>query len=124
MHPNMTATVADLTVFIESRFPIGESTKSYRSVTGEPYVVIGHQADGIPAIPGVVDEGFPIEVAFDEETACMSARSAFEAYAENRIGNLYWRIKPQLEWDPSKKKRGQCCIVYMRLLISDKPRLS
>lgn len=120
----MTATVEQLTSFIESRFPVGESTRSYLSVTGEPYVVVGHQPDHIPTIPGVVDEGFPREVAFDEETACMSARSAFEAYAEGRRGVLYWRTKPSFEWDPSKKKRGQCCLVYMRLLISDKPRIS
>ena len=116
----MTATVEQLTEFIESRFPVGESTRSYLSVTGEPYVCIGNSV-AIPATRGVVDEGEAQELGFDEETACMAARSAFEMYAEDHHGTLYWRIRPQLEWEDGQHRR---CVVYMRLLISDKPRIS
>ncbi len=118
----MTATLASpitiptLIEWIERQFPVGEPTTTYRSVTGEPYVVIGLSA-GTPTTPGVVDEGALREAAFDEETACMGAAAAFREYAEGRTGTLYWRFKPQLEWDPDRRR----CLVYMRLLISDKP---
>lgn len=114
----MTATVAELTAWIEAQFPIGPPTSTCLSVTGEPYVVIGHMRD-IPKTAGVIEEGSPRVVAFDEETACFSARSAFSQYAEDRTGTLYWRSKPSLEWSPKAKR----CLVYMRLLISDKSHL-
>jgi hypothetical protein len=85
-------------------------------MTDEPYVSIGH-SHAIPEIRGVVAEGEPRVVAFDEETACWSARAAFFDYAEDRTGVLYWRTKPQLEWVPKASR----CLVYMRLLISNKP---
>lgn len=108
-------TVAELTSWIEDQFPVGASTGTPRSVTGEPYVVIGAQYPGMPVIPGTVDEGQIRELAFDEETACYQARVCFSAYAQDRRGTLYWRVKPQLEF------YGRRCALYMRCLISDKP---
>lgn len=110
-------TVPELVAEIGKRFLVGIPTNTYRSVTGEPYVVIGSQAGGAPEIPGTVGEGWPHEWAFDEETACMQAGACFESYAEDRKGTLYWRSAPRLEWDG---KKDRCC-VYMRGLISDKP---
>jgi hypothetical protein len=103
---------------IEARFPVGESTDCALSVTGEPYVVIGAQdhRDGLPQIPGTIDEGKRRELAFDEETAVMSALKCFEDYARERIGTLFWRVKPELEWIEDHSR----CKVYLRLLISDK----
>ena len=102
--------VAELTAYIEGRFPIGGgpgSTGLYYNLapTGEEYVVIGNQHP---------DEGI------DEETACRAARAAFDAYAEGRVGTLYWRKKPQLEWQRDDPKTGRC-VVYIRCLISDAP---
>ena len=108
--------VADLTAKIEALYPVGESTASYRSVTGEPYVVIGVQLEGRPSIPGTVDEGVACKMADDEETACQEAWSSFLSYLEPENGVLYWRVRPVLEWSRDHKQ----CVVYMRLLISNR----
>jgi hypothetical protein len=92
----MTTTVALLTEWIERQFPIGESTSGPLAVTGERYVVVGHMIES-PKYPGVIEEGAAPEAGFDEETACMSAASA---------------------WSSDHRR----CMVYMRLLISDKPQ--
>jgi hypothetical protein len=113
----MTTTVALLTEWIERQFPIGESTSGPLAVTGERYVVVGHMIES-PKYPGVIEEGAAPEAGFDEETACMSAASAFRDYAEGRTGTLYWRVKPELSWSSDHRR----CMVYMRLLISDKPQ--
>lgn len=109
-------TVAALIDWIERQFPVGQSTDTARSVTGEPYVVIGAQADGMAVIPGTVDEGEARELAFDEETACLMAAHCFRDYAEGRKGTLYWRNKPVLDQD----EKSDRCVVYMRCLISDR----
>ena len=125
-------TLAELTAYIEGRFPVGEEMGStglppYLAPTGEPYVEVGHQSVGVPKILGTVDEGAGCEWAFDEETACWSARSAFDAYAEDRIGKLYWRVRPELgrriQWHGEKETMypPPNWGIYMRLLISDKP---
>lgn len=111
----MTTTVALLTEWIESQFPLGEPTARHLSVTGEPYVVIAHTV-APPEYPGVAQEGAARELGFDEETACMGAAGAFRDYAEDKAGSLYWRVKPQLMWSNDHRR----CYVYMRLLISDK----
>ena len=109
---------SDLIAAIEARFPVGESTDGRLSVTGEAYVSIGEPSGAlVSAIPGTVDEGQARELAFDEETAYFSALSSFRDYAECRVGTLYWRIKPRLEWNDGRTR----CAYYMRLLISDKP---
>lgn len=113
----MPTTVPDLLDWIERQFEIGEPTSTHLAVTGEPYFIIGNTLAPSDQ-PGVVAEGAQREAAFDEETACMSAASAFREYAEGKTGKLYWRWKPELLWD---SPMGRRCIVYMRLLISDKP---
>ena len=125
-------TAAELTAYIEGRFPVGEEMGStglapYLAPTGEPYVEIGNQSVGVPKILGTVDEGAAFEWAFDEETACWSARSAFDAYAEDRTGKLYWRVRPELgrriNWNGEQETLLQPpnWAIYMRLLISAKP---
>lgn len=103
---------------IERGYRVGASTATRVAVTGEPYVVIGHSdhEEGPPAIPGVVEEGDRGAAGFDAETAWYSALNAFELYAENRGGNLYWRVRPQLEWNDEHSR----CRFYMRLLVSEK----
>lgn len=109
-----------LTKDIEAKFKVGASTNWHRSVTGEPYVVISsqHPDNGMPTIPGTVDEAKRRERATDAETAYWAAMSSFQSYAEGRTGVLYWRVKPQLEWNEGMPNS---CSFYMRLLISDKP---
>lgn len=109
-------TVGALTDHIESRFSVGTPTDHSRSVTGEPYVVIGMQV-GKPLFDGIIEECEPREWSFDEETACFAALSCFNEYANKRKGRLFWRVRPHLEWND--KLDG--CTVYMRLLISDRP---
>lgn len=113
-------TVADLTRYIESRFPVGAPTDRALSVTGEPYVVIGHEdSDKYPHVPGVIREGaVRTDIGWCEDEVVGAARAAFDRYAEDKSGTLYWRIKPALEW------YGGRCIVYMRLLISAKAEVS
>ena len=91
--------------------------------TGERYVTIGHQVDGLPSEAGTVDEGKERETAFDAETAYWAALGAFRQYAEGKTGKLYWRSPPNLEWSPKGKslRLGNRCLFWIRLLISDKP---
>lgn len=108
---------------IADRYPVGEPTDRSRSVTGEPYVVIGSQRHGNPDVPGTVNEGCSFEHAFDEEMACMQAAECFEKYAEDRNGVLYWREGPELEWIDKGTPYARCK-VYMRCLISAKAPLA
>ena len=108
-------TLKELTEFIESRHVVGEPTSTRLSVTGEPYVAIGQQFDGLSAIAGTVDEGCHRQKSLDEADACQRALTSFQMYALSRPGVLYWREKPSLE------RNGICCAVNMRCLISDKP---
>lgn len=112
------STIKELTDAIEGRFPVGPSTTSRLSVTGEEYVTIGSQYDKeMMGAPGTVDECESQDIAFDEQTACMQAYICFGDYAEERNGILYWRIKPQLDWNNDNSR----CVAYMRCLISGKP---
>lgn len=109
-------TVGTLTAHIEGRFQVGRPTDSSLAVTGEPYVVIGTEV-GTPSQRGTVGEGRLRELSFDEETACFAALSAFNDYAEDCNGLLYWRVRPRLEWNDQHNR----CLIYMRCLISAKP---
>ena len=112
-------TASNLKARCERGREVGEPTSTWRSVTGEPYVVIGSQIDGIPSEPGTVDEGKGREWAFDEETAYFQALNCFENYANGKTGKLYWRVEPHFERVP-RTKYPQRCLFYMRCLISDK----
>ena len=120
---------------IESQFEVGTSTNGPLAVTGEQYVVIGHQITGKPKFPGTVDEGESHELGFDAESAYWLARKCFLKYAEGRRGMLYWRIPPKYEvythesydlntagnvipvGEPQKAPSHR---IYIRCLISDK----
>lgn len=103
----------------EFGFSVGEPTNNALSVTGEEYVVIG--LSEVRGFPGVVPQGETnVGVRATKEEAMECALLAFKAYAEVRGGLgavLYWRIPPRLE----QTEDGRW-MVYMRGLISDKPR--
>ena len=103
---------------IEDGFVVGLATTTWSAVTGEHYVVVGSQDpdDGIPEFPGTVDEGCRHEIAFDEDAACRQALACFQAYAEGRGLNLYWRCEPVL--DIGEGEYEGTCKVYMRVLVS------
>ena len=114
-------TVAELIAYIEKSYPCVIGLPTNRCQTGDLYVVIGQQAveEGPSSIPGTVDETKASELAFDEETAVNSMRAAFDDYALDRAGTLYWRMTPYLD---KRQWHGKTrCKVRMRLVISDKP---
>jgi hypothetical protein len=130
-------TVAELEAYINGRFAVGVPTDGRLAVTGEPYVVVGHEnSEDYPLIPGVVREGMSCsDFGFSEEEAVGAALAAFDAYAEGKTGTLYWRTCPQLNMQTHshfdladdgavRPRRGSrlkrpLFRVYMRLLISD-----
>ncbi len=119
-------TATNLKARCEQGREVGRPTSTWKSATGEPYVVIGSQSKGMPSQLGTVDEGCGHKWAFDEETAYFRALACFETYAHGKSGKLYWRIEPQLETDLGFKrvKFGEHkFIFYMRCLISDKPEI-
>lgn len=114
-------TVAELTDWIESQFPVGDGTRTWKSVTGEEYAVVGHEREWNleQAKTGVVREGYPWLLAEDEDEAVRYAANAWSRYSDGKTGTLYWRVKPSLERVDNGKVSG--LRVYMRLLVSDKP---
>lgn len=105
---------------IESRFPVGKSTVAYRSVTGEPYVTFS-----CGAFDCELDEVRLLSDSQLPDKAIEFFVNAFNSYASERNGALYWRLKPQLikkiGHDKSVKKQVTWYGVRARLLISDKP---
>jgi hypothetical protein len=95
--------------YCESRFPVGESTTTYLSVTGEEYIQLTPAMNSYPTSP------------LDARNA---AQSAFDTYAADKSGTLYWRIRPEIAGRLLHKPERVIYIYYMRLLISDKPRIS
>jgi hypothetical protein len=112
--------VDELKSYIADKYPIGPSTNCSCAVTGDKYVVIGSQYPGIPTVPGTIDECASGESAFDEETACYAALNSFQLYAEGRAGKVYYRHRPELEYDDRERRYK----VYMRLVISNKPEIA
>ena len=107
--------LTELQKHVESGRTVGQPTSIYLSVTGEEYVVLA---------PTVLPEGeaSPIFPTLDEALA--AARAGFDAYAKDRPGAVYWRVKPEV------RELQPCCHfaggrwgwgIYMRLLVSDKP---
>ena len=102
---------AILRSYCESAFQVGESTEQYFSVTGEPYQELSVQPD----------------ITFDPHTTYptpeavrVAAQEAFDKYAKDKSGTLYWRVVPEI----ALRARTNNYVYYMRLLISDKPRKS
>lgn len=117
----------DLTDYIESRFPNSVDMTRAESAakfvaewkpafapTGETYTEFcPHRA---PDGEFVGNYGSPEEVI-------AAAKQQFDAYAADKTGTLYWRIKPEVDCFRAGKNAG-CWMFYMRLLISNKPRKS
>jgi hypothetical protein len=95
-----------LRAYCESRFTVGESTKTWRSLTGESYTQL-------TAMP--FSEGFE-----SAEIARLDAQRSFDEYSKDKSGILYWRIVPEIALSTRRQKYSY----YMRLLISDKPRIT
>ena len=94
-----------LRAYCESRFTVGEPSTRIYSVTGELHTELAHHwSDGYKTA----------------EQARLAAQDHFNKYAQDRSGTLYWRVPPELAFDPKRRKFAY----YMRLLISDKPKVS
>lgn len=95
--------------YCESRFPVGDPTSSHEAVTGENYREFGTRGSA----------GF-----LSPELARLDLQAIFDNYAASRTGTLYWRVPPEIEGRLLHRPDRWVCIHYMRLLISDKPRIS
>jgi hypothetical protein len=100
--PECVQEAASLLAYCEKNFPVGESTQRQKSVTGENYTELCRIGECLSAAG-----------------AREHAQDHFDRYSKGRKGTLYWRIVPEIAFTPKKAKYGY----YMRLLISDKPRV-
>jgi hypothetical protein len=89
----------ELRAYIENGREVGEPTSSALSVTDEEY----HEFWA----------GGPTK-----ESVHNAMGAAFCTYAYERPGKLYWRITPEIENDGGRWRS------YMRLLVSDKPKVT
>ena len=88
--------------YCESRFPVGEGTSTYHAVTGERYIQFS--AGGYSSL----------------EVVRLAVQGRFDDYAKDKSGTLYWRIPPEIAFNARRDDYAY----YMRLLISDKPRIA
>jgi hypothetical protein len=88
--------------YCEAKFPVGEPTDRYHAITGERYIQFSNA--GYSTL----------------EAVRLAAQDRFDEYARDKTGTLYWRIPPEIAFN----SRRQDYAYYMRLLISNKPRLS
>ncbi len=92
---------------IEAKFHVVGGLPIAFAQTGEPYLLFTFIGRG---------------EAITETSVVEAWRHAVAAYAKDRPGTLYWRIRPEIEWDfppldvPAVK-------IYSRLLISAQPVL-
>lgn len=91
-----------LRTYCEGKFPIGESTVGPVSITGEKYTELS-----------VIDYSTPSH-------AREGAQDRFDKFCEGKSGMLYWRVVPEIALRRRDNKYGY----YMRLLISNKPRIT
>jgi len=116
---------AEIAAHMESLFQPGESTKTCKSVTGEPYITMtcgGVKLEGEP----------PLVWAKTIEAAKDLFINAFDEYARRRPAGsvLYWRKKPEFH---VKRYAGfymhsELCVdeyfaISARFCISNKPKL-
>jgi hypothetical protein len=94
-----------LKTYCESKFSVGPSTLTWQSVTGEPYTEL--------CVP------YPSGLNSAAETR-VAAQDHFDRYSANRHGVLYWRISPEIAFSVKRQRYSY----YLRLLISDKPRIT
>lgn len=118
----MFSTLVELTVAMEARFPVHpEVVATSPAPTGEVFAILGYEKTAKPGLimgevrPGHYQRYFPTE-----EAAVASAWAAFNDYAEDKKGTLYWRIKPVLFQQLAVESTNES-VVYTRLLISEKP---
>jgi hypothetical protein len=106
----MMRTVAELAAYIGSRFPSVCGLPKNRCQTGDLYVIIGAPADPRSRAPCYADEA----------EAVTAARLAFDHYAKDKNGTLYWRRSMALQERPSQyDPQEPRWRVYLRLVITD-----
>ncbi len=90
---------------------VGESTLTYQSVTGTPYVTLD--------CGGVKEEGKPhLAYGGTEEMAEKLYLNAVKEYASGKTGSLFWRTKPTVR-KIKLFEEGFLYTVHSRLLIED-----
>jgi hypothetical protein len=105
---------------IEQRFPAQMGQLAFCCETGDRYVTIDSN--------GIKQEGEASAVWYESEDQAIGAwLDAVTAYASDKVGTLYWRMRPTLEaWPLDDKARTHdrpAYKVFSRLVISDKPLL-
>lgn len=122
--------IDDIVSYIEGRFPVGEPTEGYRSVTGEPYVTL--------TSGGIKEEGGAFKVwTADLLKAAELFLYEFERYAKDKSSlthTMYWRRKPTvctrthvIEATPlngGQRLTVTDSAISARFAITDKPPLS
>lgn|ERR1700749_715945 len=92
-----------LKAYCESCFPVGDPSFSYKS------------AESYRELHSVTKDRYSSAVIARE-----AARAHFNEYAKGKSGTLYWRVPPEIVYNSRK-----CGFVYyMRLLISNKPKVA
>lgn len=136
-------TIDDLLSYIDGRFSCVEGLPTAICQSGDPYVVVGWQIDGLATIPGTINAGARRLIFPTRQLAILGAKCAFDRYADGRRGTVYWRSGPRIETattasydqsgltkyaSPSVGADGEYwaafqepSIVYMRLVISERP---
>ena len=107
----------NLITYIEKQFNCVDGLTGPWCQTGDHYYEIG-ESNEEQKEPGVLAVGATRKLYTTKEEAIEGSKRAFDLFSMHRMGKLYWRIKPKLEWnpDPSQKK----CRIRMRLIISSK----
>ncbi len=108
-----------LASYMEKDRLVGTNTSTYRSVTGEPYIVFGTGY--------IKEEGADNEVYATSVTRAIDIfKCGFDEYSHDRMGVIYWRVKPTITLEYALLADGsvrQLYKIYARFLISDKPVL-
>lgn len=108
-------TLDEAVAHIESKFECVEGQPIAWCETGDKYVKI--------VSGGVKDEGEFTPLFQDEEQAVGAWLDAVMAYAADKHGTLYWRIRPNVREYPLDDEGLPAYLVYSRLVISDKPKI-
>ncbi len=128
-------TVEEFIAEVERRYRCVDGLWSNCCQTGDEYVNLGEPmaSKELPASPpGTCPDGHGRELAFDLETAVMSALICFETYATwwraghpGTVPVLYWRYQPKAFLQDNKRPglKGYRCYVRTRLVLSAKPAI-
>jgi hypothetical protein len=107
-------TLDEAVAYIESKFECVDGRRMHRCETGDEYVQI--------VSGGIKEEGQAAPLFQDEEQAIGAWLDAVMAYAADKQGKLYWRIRPEVNTFASMPG-SRNLTVYSRLVISDKAPL-